>query len=96
MEKLKWSERLFGKKLIKCETLNNNSNNFDLVSTSEILDVASITGVYFSFANINLQSDEFINKLKDLYVRLKNESCNEEKKFEVIQVSIEISSYLCN
>lgn len=86
MEKLKWSERLFGKKLIKCETLNNNSNNFDLVSTSEILDVASITGVYFSFANINLQSDEFINKLKDLYVRLKNESCNEEKKFEVIQV----------
>ncbi|CAG9862266.1 unnamed protein product [Phyllotreta striolata] len=85
MEKLKWYERLFGKKLIKCETLSN-SNNFDTISTCDVLDAANVTGVYFSFANINLHSDEFINKLRDLYERFRNEGGNEEKKFEVVQV----------
>ncbi|XP_074040329.1 nucleoredoxin [Leptinotarsa decemlineata] len=85
MEKTKWHDRLFGKKLIKCDSVNN-SNNYELISTGEVLAKASITGVYFSFANINLQSDEFIEKLRDLYGRLKGESCCDEKKFEVIQV----------
>lgn len=88
MEKTKWHDRLFGKKLIKCDSVNtnSNSNNFELISTSEALQNVNITGVYFSFANINLQCDEFINKLKDLHERLKSGSGNEEKKFEVIQV----------
>ncbi|KAJ8936229.1 hypothetical protein NQ314_012447 [Rhamnusium bicolor] len=85
MEKTKWYERLFGTKLIKCDSVNS-ANDFDLIATRDILQTAKITGIYFSFANINLQSDEFIKKLLDLYDRLKNESCSDDKKLEVIQV----------
>ncbi|KAJ8921255.1 hypothetical protein NQ315_013727 [Exocentrus adspersus] len=84
MEK-KWWERLFGKKLIRCDTVNN-SNGFELIPVNEVLQNTNIIGIYFSFANINLQSDEVIRKLRDLYDRLKNESCSEGKKLEVIQV----------
>ncbi|XP_018579170.1 nucleoredoxin-like [Anoplophora glabripennis] len=85
MEKTKWCERLFGKKLIKCDSVNN-SNEFDLIATNEVLQNTNIIGIYFSFANINLQSDEVIKKLRDLYDRLRNENCGDAKKLEVIQV----------
>lgn len=85
MEKTKWYERLFGRKLIKCDSVNN-SNDFELISTNEVLQNANITGIYFSFANINQHSDEFIKKLRDLYERLKEESRSNEKKLEVVQV----------
>lgn len=85
MEKTKWYERLFGRKLIKCDSVNN-SNDFELILTNEVLQNANITGIYFSFANINQHSDEFIKKLRDLYERLKEESRSEEKKLEVVQV----------
>ncbi|KAJ8977013.1 hypothetical protein NQ317_018384 [Molorchus minor] len=85
MEKTKWYERLFGKKLIKCDAVNS-LNDFDLIPTNEVLKTVSITGIYFSFANINLQSDDLIKKLRDLYDRLRNESGSNEKKLEVVQV----------
>lgn len=85
MERTKWYERLFGRKLIKCESVNN-TNDFELISTNEVLQNANITGIYFSFANINQQSDEFIKKLRDLYERLGGESRSNEKRLEVVQV----------
>lgn len=85
MEKTKWYERLFGKKLIKCDSVDG-SNGFDLISTNETLQDTNTIGIYFSFANINLQSDEVIKKLRDLYDRLRNENCGDAGKFEVVQV----------
>ncbi|KAJ8958019.1 hypothetical protein NQ318_002023 [Aromia moschata] len=85
MEKTKWYERLFGKKLIKCDSANS-SDDFHLIPTTEAFHKVSVIGVYFSFANINLQSDEFIKKLRDLHDRLRSESCGDEKKLEVVQV----------
>lgn len=87
MEKTKWCERLFGKRLIKCDSADS-SDDFHLVSTEEALQNANTVGIYFSFANINLQSDEVIKKLRDLYERLRSESCSDAtaRKFEVIQV----------
>lgn len=86
-EKTKWPERIFGKKLLKCDS-TNNSNDFDALPTMEVLKNVHVTGVYFSFANINTQSDDFQKKLRDLYDKL-NASCangDSDKRFEVIQV----------
>lgn len=86
-EKTKWPERIFGKKLLKCDS-TNNSNDFDAMPTMEVLKNVHVTGVYFSFANINTQSDDFQKKLRDLYDKL-NASCangDSDKRFEVIQV----------
>ncbi|KAL1502490.1 hypothetical protein ABEB36_007625 [Hypothenemus hampei] len=83
-DKSKWYERIFGKKLIKCD-FANNSNDFNTFPTSEIIKNVQITGIYFSFANINSQSDDFLNKLRDLYEKL-NLSSGQEKRFEVVQV----------
>lgn len=79
-QKSQWPERLFGKQLLKCDT-----NDFLCVPTPEVLKNVQITGVYFSFANISQQSDEFTKKLKSLYERLNQENC-EVKKYEVVQV----------
>lgn len=85
--KLKWPDRLFGKQLLKCDSLIN-ATDFENVGTTDVLKSVEIVGVYFSFANINLQSDDFIKKLRDLYDRLNNgdELLNGVKKLEVIQV----------
>lgn len=86
-EKTKWHDRIFGKKLIKCDS-TNNSNDFNSLPTGEILKNVQITGIYFSFANINTQSDDFVKKLRDLYEKL-NASCangDADKRIEVIQV----------
>ncbi|XP_030747413.1 nucleoredoxin-like [Sitophilus oryzae] len=86
-EKAKWYDRVFGKKLIKCDS-TNNSNDFQSVGTTEILQSVQITGIYFSFANINTQSDDFLKKLHDLYDKL-NGSCSNgemDRKLEVVQV----------
>nr|CAH7743838.1 unnamed protein product [Callosobruchus chinensis] len=86
MEKSRWYDRLFGKRLIKCCS-SSNSEDFDLVPTAEVLQEASYTGVYFSFANINRQNDEFVAKLRELYDRLKGERDGDSgKKLEVVQV----------
>nr|CAI5870321.1 unnamed protein product [Callosobruchus analis] len=86
MEKSRWYDRLFGKRLIKCNS-SSNTEDFDLVSTAEVLQEASYTGIYFSFANINRQNDEFVAKLRELYDRLKGERDGDSgKKFEVVQV----------
>lgn len=81
--KKNWQDRLFGNVLIKCDSLNNT--DFDTALPSDVLKSNEITGVYFSFANINLQSDDFIKKLRDLYDRL-NAETNNEKRLEVVQV----------
>lgn len=82
-----WQERLFGRKLVKCETVTK-SNSFELINTTEVLKNIDFTGIYFSFANIKLHSDEFAKKLKDFYERINasGEKCNDGKKFEVVQV----------
>ncbi|EFA04807.1 nucleoredoxin [Tribolium castaneum] len=83
--KSQWHERLFGQQLLKCDTNSPKSGDFLCVATPEVLQNVQITGVYFSFANISQQSDEFTKKLKVLYERLNQENC-EVKKFEVVQV----------
>lgn len=80
--KTKWHERLFGKHLIKCDS---HADDCQTISTPEAFQDIQITGVYFSFANINQQSDDFIKKLKLLYERLNQDNCD-VKKLEVVQV----------
>ncbi|CAH0549111.1 unnamed protein product [Brassicogethes aeneus] len=88
--KSSWQDRLFGKKLIKCELLNNQTDSNPFLP-SEVLKNTEILGIYFSFANINLQSDDFIKKLHDLYDRLnvddaKDTKNHADKKLEVVQI----------
>ncbi|ERL85769.1 nucleoredoxin [Dendroctonus ponderosae] len=86
-EKTKWHDRLFGQKLMKCDSANN-SNDFNTCATLDVLKSVHITGIYFSFANISTQSDDFLKKLRDLYEKLNSGSVNGdvEKRIEVIQV----------
>ena len=75
-----WHERLFGQQLLRYE-----NGAFGFAGAQEALYSANITGVYFSFANISQQSDDFVKKLRLLYERL-NQDCCEVKKLEVVQV----------
>lgn len=86
-EKSKWHDRLFGQKLMKCDS-TNHSNDFNTCATPDVLKSVQITGIYFSFANISTQSDDFVKKLRDLYEKLNSGSVNGdvEKRIEVIQV----------
>ncbi|XP_060534104.1 nucleoredoxin-like [Cylas formicarius] len=85
-DKSKWCDRLFGKRLIKCDSTDNH-NDFRGFPTCEVLKNVSVTGVYFSFANINSQCDDFLNKLRDLYEKLNtSDNCESERRLEVIQV----------
>lgn len=94
-QKQKWQERLFGRQLVACNTITK-SNEFDCLQTLEVLnDHTDVIGVYFSFANVNSQNDDFIKKLKELYVRINNGGVggvvvvgdsNTNKRLEVIQV----------
>ncbi|KAI4455006.1 nucleoredoxin [Holotrichia oblita] len=81
----KWQERFFGKTLLDCKTLTKTEEHQTLL-TVDVLYKAEIVGVYFSFAN--MQSDDFIKKLKDLYERINGSgiSGNSVKKLEVVQV----------
>ncbi|KAJ3618983.1 hypothetical protein MTP99_005776 [Tenebrio molitor] len=83
--KTKWHERLFGKQLLKCDANSALTNDFQTIAAADALQDVQITGVYFSFANICQQSDDFIKKLKVLYERLNQDNC-EVKKLEVVQV----------
>lgn len=86
-QKSRWHERLFGKQLIKCDALSTTDDFLQHVQTSELLGGADIVGVYFSFANISSQSDEFIKRLKELYCRLNEKVFAEgNKRLEVVQV----------
>lgn len=81
MDKTKWHERLFGKELLRCDYQT-------LAAVSDVLLLNQqqhessppppefIIGIYFSFANINLQNDEFVTKLKGLYERLNTSTSN--------------------
>ncbi|XP_076256641.1 nucleoredoxin-like isoform X2 [Rhynchophorus ferrugineus] len=86
-EKPKWYDRIFGKKLIQCDS-TNSCNDFNSIPTGDVLKNSQITGIYFSFANINTQSDDFLKKLRDLYEKLNGSCLNGEldKKLEVVQV----------
>lgn len=75
-----WQERLFGKHFLRYE-----HSDFITVSVAEALSNVQVTGIYFSFANISQQSDDFVKKLRTLYQRLNDENC-EVKKLEVVQV----------
>ncbi|KAF5301096.1 hypothetical protein FQA39_LY10915 [Lamprigera yunnana] len=81
MENLNWQERLFGRELIKCITITK-TNDFELTYTSQVLNNVDYTGIYFSFANIKLQRDEYTRKLQDFYERINLDN----KKFELVQV----------
>lgn len=84
-QKQRWQEKLFGKELIDCSSLTKIK--CQSVSTAEVLvQKTEILGVYFSFAN--MQCDDFIKKLKDLYERINGSSNSDSavKKLEVIQI----------
>lgn len=74
--KAKWHERLFGKQLIICSTIKDN-NECELINTSEALSNVITTGIYFSFANINAQSDGVTKHLVELFHRLNGASAEE-------------------
>ncbi|GLV36732.1 hypothetical protein CBL_02433 [Carabus blaptoides fortunei] len=81
-----WQERLFGNKLIKCDTVKDN-NECDLVECVNCFKNCDVTIIYFSFANINAQCDDVTKNLVALYNRMNSEKCNNEgKKLEVVQV----------
>lgn len=80
----KWHDRLFGGRLVKCDTLSK-TDDLQEVPTADVLAGADVVGVYFSFANINSRSDDFIEKLKGLHERLNEKIC-ERKRLEVVQV----------
>lgn len=84
-QKQKWQERCFGKTLLDCKTLIKTDEHQTL-PTADVLYKPEIVGVYFSFAN--MQSDDFIKKLKDLYERINGtgNGGNSSRKFEVVQV----------
>lgn len=84
-QNVQWDERLFGQQLIKCDTLTK-SNDSEIVCTTDVIKDVDFTGVYFSFANIKLHSDEFSKKLCDFYDRINGEKSKVKRKFEVIQV----------
>lgn len=85
-QKQKWQERLFGAQLTVCRSVSA-TNEFRTVTTTEALRNVEVIGVYFSFANINLKSDELVKKLRDLYERLSEDSQkNGSKRFEIVQV----------
>lgn len=81
----KWQEKFFGKNLIDCNSLSN-TNDHKILSTFDVLYKSEIVGIYFSFAN--MQSDDFIKKLQDLYERINcsGNSDNSLKRLEVVQI----------
>lgn len=90
--KAKWHERLFGKQLIICSSIKDN-NDCELINTSESLSNVVTTGIYFSFANINAQSDGVTKLLVELFHRLNGVSTEEHlhgnsppRRLQVIQV----------
>lgn len=80
--KQRWQERLFGKKLIKCETIKENE--YELIDSFDCFKNCETTAIYFSFANISAQSDDVTKTLVSLYDRLNERS--DVKKLEIIQV----------
>jgi hypothetical protein len=87
-----WRSRLFGSQLVRCDRVDEKSD-FELVSTEDSLKKDNkeadssgddIYGVYFSFANISVDSDDFTKTLAEFYK--KYSEGDRKTKFEVVQV----------
>lgn len=80
-----WREKLFGKILLRCNTEVTTSCKFEKVSTLDALSdcvengEGVVCGIYFSFANIRDESDDFGVKLEEVYRKV----C---PKLKVVQV----------
>lgn len=96
-----WRIKLFGRHLVKCSSVIGDSE-FELISTDEALDKSGVNGdhqepqnedeeiygVYFSFANINVECDDFTKSLAEFYKKFNEEVAKGGRRirFEVIQV----------
>lgn len=64
-----WREKLFGKSLVRC----GETGLFETIPTSQALSdcveegEGSVCGIYFSFANISDESDDFGVRLEEVY-----------------------------
>ena len=97
-----WQQRLFGKQLIKCSQVNQDSKPCEVNSVFATVDghsVCEVIGVYFSFINPGATCDDFTRHLTELYnsVNGYNQDNNgttednqervvKRKKFEVVHV----------
>ncbi|XP_063541020.1 nucleoredoxin-like [Cydia strobilella] len=72
--KMDWREKLFGKVLVKCSSGHNGQ--FENIPTSEALNdcveegEGVVCGIYFSFANISEESDDFGVRLEEVYKKV--------------------------
>ncbi|KAL3270829.1 hypothetical protein HHI36_021348 [Cryptolaemus montrouzieri] len=81
--KHKWYEKLLGKQLLKCA--NSETADFPTCATTDIVENCKVIGIYFSFANINLNSDDLTSKLRNLYDKLNGDCQNGWRKVEIVQ-----------
>lgn len=79
-----WREKLFGKVLVKCESVSQGGQ-YDNVPTVEALNdcveegEGAVCGIYFSFANISDNSDDFGLRLEEIHRRV-------HPRLQVVQV----------
>ncbi|CAG9126291.1 unnamed protein product [Plutella xylostella] len=80
-----WREKLFGRVLVKCSSPGTENGNFENVPTLEALSDCIeegdgvVCGIYFSFANISDESDDFGVRLEEIYKKV-------HPKLKVVQV----------
>lgn len=67
-----WREKLFGKNLVRC----GETGVFETIPTSQALadcveeGEGSVCGIFFSFANISDESDDFGVRLEEVYKKV--------------------------
>lgn len=64
-----WREKLFGKVLVKCDENGQflNVPTLEALSDCEENGEGTVCGIYFSFANISDESDDFGVRLEEVY-----------------------------
>ena len=70
VKSLTWQQRLFGKQLIRCSQINQDSKPCEVNSvftTEDGHSVCEVIGVYFSFINPGATCDDFTRQLTELY-----------------------------
>ncbi|XP_033226954.1 nucleoredoxin-like isoform X2 [Belonocnema kinseyi] len=95
-----WQQRLFGKQLIKCSQVNQDSKPCEVNSvftTEDCRCICEVIGVYFSFINPGATCDDFTRHLTELYNSVngynqdngtteENQERIKRKKFEIVHV----------
>ncbi|XP_012287386.1 nucleoredoxin [Orussus abietinus] len=65
-----WQQRVFGKQLLQCNRVNQDSKTKDInevLRTEDGKSACEVIGVYFSFVNPGASCDDFTRQLTELY-----------------------------